>query len=375
MFKRVLLAAAVAAAVSAPAFAEVSISGSAEMDFFARTNNGDGTKDAAGNDNTTTKFLQEIAIVVNVDGKDKLDNGSTLSWRLAQKVATDWRFDSFGAREAWIAYGGDWGSLKFGNQWSNTYLIQDWPYASKGFSGTMGEPGYTGFGSGISYTSPSFGGFNLQAAYDFGNGNKDAPTAYEVTLQGAIGPVNLDMGYFAVEDGAPVSHGGSKGNNLTGERKIGTDAVTGKDIMESLKGGKFSNWIIGARGSIADVAIRAAVRNITSEVGTAGKNVKADQMGYLLSGTYGFGKNALSLGYMHQTAEKDGESHSDNDFDTIGFQWDYSLSKNTGAFLQIRHNMVGKNWADNEAAWQNADGKAGSKDNSTRILVGTWTGF
>jgi len=357
MFKRVLLAAAVAAAVSAPAFAEVSINGSVEMDFFARTNNGDGTANGS-----TTKFLQEIAIVVNVDGKDKLDNGSTLSWRLAQKVATPDRFDSFGIREAWVAYGGDWGTLKFGNQWSNTYLIQDWPYGSKGFSGTMGEVPNTGFGSGISYASPSFGGFNLTAAYDFGNGNKDAATAYEVTLQGAIGPVNLDLGYFAADDGEPVSAG----------RDWSTNASSKPNGLSNSKGASYSNWVVGARGSIADVAIRAAVRNVTTETAAG---VEADQMGYLLSGTYGFGKHALSLGYMLQTAEKDGQKQDDNDFETIGFQWDYSLSKNTGAFLQIRHNMVGKDWGNNAAIWQNADGKADSKDNATRILVGTWTGF
>lgn len=354
MFKRVLLAAAVAAAVSAPAFAEVSINGSVEMDLFYRTNN---TTDGGG------KMLQEIAIVVNVDGKDKLDNGSTLSWRLAQKVATPDRFDAFGIREAWVAYGGDWGTLKFGNQWSNTYLIQDWPYGSKGFSGTMGEVPNTGFGQGISYASPSFGGFNLTAAYDFGGGNSDSATAYEVTLQGAIGPVNLDMGYFAVEDGMPQTAGRDWAGGPTAGKPNG---------VTTDKGASYSNWVVGARGSIADVAIRAAVRNITTETN---KGVEADQMGYLLSGTYGFGKNALSLGYMLQTAKKDGQVQNDNDFETIGFQWDYSLSKNTGAFLQIRHNMVGNDWDKNAAIWQNADGKAGNQDNATRILVGTWTGF
>nr|WP_314901213.1 porin [uncultured Deefgea sp.] len=354
MFKRVLLAAAVAAAVSAPAFAEVSINGSVEMDLFYRTNN---TTDGGG------KMLQEIAIVVNVDGKDKLDNGSTLSWRLAQKVATPDRFDAFGIREAWVAYGGDWGTLKFGNQWSNTYLIQDWPYGSKGFSGTMGEVDNVGFGQGISYASPTFGGFNLTAAYDFGGGNSDSATAYEVTLQGAIGPVNLDMGYFTVQDGSPVPAGRDWSSSV---------ATAGKPNGVKTKiGDSFENWIVGARGSIGDVAIRAAVRGVSNEV--SGKS--ADQIGYLLSGTYGFGKNALSLGYFAQTAEKDGENHSDNEFNTIGFQWDYSLSKNTGAFLQVRHNMVGKNWDANYAQWQNADGKAANQDNATRILVGTWTGF
>lgn len=358
MFKRVLLAVAVAAAVSAPAFAEVSINGSAEMDLFYRTNNGDGTKTGS-----TGKLLQEIAIVINIDGKDKLDSGNTLSWRLAQKVATPDRFDAMGIREAWIAYGGDWGTLKFGNQWSNTYLIQDWPYGSKGFSGTVGEVPNTGFGSGISYTSPTFGGFNVSGAYDFGNGNSNAAKSYEVTVQGAVGPVNLDAGYFKVDDGGPVPNGRDWSGGATAGRPNG---------MTNTKGASYDNWIVGARGSFADVAIRGAVRGIDSETSTG---VKSEQIGYLLDGTYSFGKNALSLGYFAQTAKTDMQKQDDNNFDTIGFQWDYSLSKNTGAFLQIRHNMVGKDWAANSAAWQNADGKADNKDNATRILVGTWSGF
>ncbi|XZG69689.1 porin [Chitinibacteraceae bacterium HSL-7] len=353
MFKRALVAASVAAMFAAPAFADVSISGSAEMDLFYRTNN---TTDGDG------KLLQEIAIVVNVDGKDKLDSGDVLSWRLAQKVATPDRFDSWGIREAWIAYGGSWGTLKFGNQWSNTYLIQDWPYGSKGFSGTMGEVQNTGFGQGISYASPSFGPFSFTAAYDFGDAYGEDVQAYEVTGNLALGGWNIDAGWYQAIDGTPISQGrdysgpvASKPNGLSQE--VGTD---------------YDNWIVGVRGNIGDLGLRMAVRGADLSVDGG---ADANQIGYLIGGTYGFGKHALSLGYMYQESEKDGMDQSDNDFQTIGFQYDYSLSKNTGAFVQIRHNMVGKNWGHNNVMWQNADGMAENQDNATRFLVGTWTGF
>ncbi|MBE9608691.1 porin [Chitinilyticum piscinae] len=357
MFKRILLASAIASAFAVPAMAEVSISGSAEMDFFYRTNN---TVDGDG------KFLQEIAIVINVDGKDKLDNGNTLSWRLAQKVATPDRFDAWGIREAWIGYSGDWGSLKFGNQFSNTYLIQDWPYGSKGFSGTMGEVANVGFGQGISYTSPTFAGMNVSAAYDFGDNVGQDVYAWETTLQGAWGNFNLDAGYYRSENGKPVP----AGRDWSGA----TASSTRPNGLTEANGDSYANWIVGGRAQFGDFGLRAAVRGM--EDTTAGVDTTA--IGYLVGGTYSMGKHALSLGYMYQEAEKDGISHANNDFQTIGFQWDYALSKNTGAFLQVRHNMVGEGWNTNTAGtsiWQNADGMAGGQDNATRILIGTWTGF
>ncbi|QLI80692.1 porin [Chitinibacter fontanus] len=352
MFKRVLMAAAVAAAVSAPAFADVSISGSAEMDFFYRTNN---TADGDG------KFLQEIAIVLNFDGKDKLDNGSSVIWRLASKVATPDRFDSFGTREAWIGYTGDWGTLKFGNQWSDVYLTQDWPYGSKGFSGTVGELPFTGFGSGITYASPSFGGFNFNLGYDFVDGLSGDAAAYEVSAHGAFGPINVDAGYAATKDATPVPAGVADWGTLT--TKANRYAVKAGD--------EYANWILGARGNFGDFAVRALVRNF--ETKTSG--TKKEQIGYLLSGTYNLGKGAVSLGYyLGDDAKVNGNTVDDSSFQTIGFQYDYGLSKNTGAFLQIRHNIVGKNNGSAAPIWQNADGLA-KGDNATRILVGTWTGF
>ena len=380
MFKRALVAASVAAVFAAPAFADVSISGSAEMDLFYRTNN---TADGDG------KLLQEIAIVINVDGKDKLDSGDTLSWRLAQKVATPDRFDSWGIREAWIAYGGSWGTLKFGNQWSDTYLIQDWPYGSKGFSGTVGEVPNTGFAQGITYATPSFGGFNGSIGYDFVDGTLDDAYAWEIAGHLALGSINFDAGYYASEDALPQPQGVANWNTLTTKANrwdggvnpdcIDDTAVVGNQCTSGGgEGSSFNNWIVGARGSFGDFAFRAAVRgaNRTSNDVVAGAQTGTttdiDQIGYLLGGTYSFGKQALSLGYFWQEADVEGADDDDNTFQTIGFQWDYALSKNTGAFVQIRHNMVGDDW--NGAIWQNADGLADG-DNSTRFLVGTWTGF
>lgn len=356
MSSKRILASCLLAAFAVPAMAEVAISGSAEMDFFYRTNN---TADGDG------KFLQEIAIVINVDGKDKLDNGNTLSWRLAQKVATPDRYDAWGIREAWIAYGGDWGALKFGNQWSTTYLLQDWPYGIKGFSGTVGEVPNVGFGQGVSYASPSFGGFSMTAAYDFGDSYGNDVYAWELTGSLALGNFAFDAAYYASEDGTPVPAGRSYAAGST------PSTTRPNGLSESL-GASYANWIVGGHANWEDFSLRAAVRGFQND---AANGPETDIIGYLLGGTYSMGRHALSLGYFYQEAETTGQVQTDNDLQTIGFQWDYALSKNTGAFLQIRHHLIGDDWRNNATVFQNLDGAAANHDNATRILIGSWTGF
>ncbi|QKJ65717.1 porin [Deefgea piscis] len=358
MFKRVLMVAAIAAAVSAPAFAEVSINGSAEMDLFVRTNQ-------AAAQGTT--LAEEIAIVVNVDGKDKLDNGDTLKWRLAQKVATDWRYDGWGGREAWIGYAGNWGELRFGTQFTNAYLTLDWPYGSKAQGNLSADFGAVNdkWKDAITYFSPDFGGFNFTAQYKIGadTGSKGTGKAantltngYDIGVNGAFGPVAVNAGWQRHNDAlfgqAPIGAGGS------GDVIQATDAVNGAST---------DMYFVGARGSFGDFSVKALYKNNTWKA--EGNKLEVNQ--YLVGGTYSAGKNAFSLGWQEVLDGKYNGKDLDNSVQQISGQWDYSLSKNTGAFLQARYHMYGK---DTQAF--KVDGSAGYKtDDTLRVLVGTWTGF
>ena len=358
MFKRVLMAAAVAAAVSAPAFAEVSISGSAEMDLFVRTNQAD----AQG-----TTLAEEIAIVVNIDGKDKLDSGAMLKWRLAQKVATDYRYDSFGKREAWIGYADSWGELRFGNQFTNAYLTLDWPYGSKAQGNMSADLGSLTdrWGDAISYFSPDFGGFNFTAQYKIGNdtGKDNTLTnGYDLGLNGSFGAFTLNAGYQYHNDAVvgiiPVGANG----NVSG-------LASGPDASTSL-------YFVGGRASFGDVSVKALYKR--NEWKDASDKLTADQL--LIGGTYAFGKNALSAGYqILLDPELNGKSENSG-VQQLSFQWDYSLSKSTGAFLQVRHHMYddgnqGLKFDGSVQGWQPAGANFNDAKNTTRVLVGTWTGF
>ncbi|WP_169307373.1 porin [Chitiniphilus eburneus] len=378
MIKRIVIAAAVSACFAAPAFADVTIGGSAEMDLFYRTNQSDGRAADGTLQDAGGRFLEEIAIVVNVSGNDKLDSGATLEWKLAQKVATDYRYDSWGQREAWIGYKGDFGSVRFGNQFSNFYLMQDWPYGWKGQGNLWADAGahYVQYSRGISYFSPDFNGFNFAAQYDLGTGDGDAQ-AYEVTANYSVGGLSINGG---------ISHGDgySAGSEAVNFGRNGAWGVGGNYNVADEQP-EATAYMIGARYVFGDFNITGAYRhhewkNVTwggwgvAPASVAGGKSENDQ--FLIRGGYNFGKHALNLGYQLWTEmEVDGNDIDDSDVQQVSFEWDYSLSKNSVAFLQVRYNMMGDNAGVVFPGAYQIDGWNGIDDNNMRILVGTWTGF
>ncbi|WP_373976228.1 porin [Chitinibacter sp. SCUT-21] len=369
MFKRILISAAVAAAVSTPVMAEVSISGSAEMDFFYRTN-----QVASNGENA---FGQEVAIIVNIDGKDKLDSGDTLKWRLAQKVATDYRYDSFGQREAWIGYQGGWGELRFGNQFSNQYLTLDWPYGAQGQGNLWADFGAqsVNYARAISYFSPDFGGFSMQAQYDLGEGTGDA-YAYEVTGtynadMGAAGKLRLDAGYSEARNNGAAS---------SEAFVFGANGGWGKSGDFS-KDNKASVINAGARYFIGGFDVAAAYKrnewkgDVNDKIHTGTGKTTVDQ--YLIRAGYTTGKHNMNLGYQRVADSKTDGVTANDGIDVINAQYNYALSKNTSAFIQARHHMFdnANKTSVMHGSWQ-LDGAANNgEDSATRILVGTWTAF
>ncbi|MCB5196361.1 porin [Deefgea salmonis] len=378
MFKRVLIGALVSTAFAMPAMAEVSISGSAEMDFFYRTNQANGSGAT-----TDGAFGQEIAIIVNIDGKDKLDSGDVLKWRLAQKVATDSRYDSFGQREAWIGYQGTWGEARFGNQFSNQYLQLDWPYGAQGVGNLWADFGAQNvqYARAISYFSPSFGGFAFQAQYDLGTGTSDA-NAYEITANYANGGFRMDAGFSESKNSATMSSeafvfGGSKWGS-SGSFSNNPDAKPA-DLVGDNKARAYNLGAIYKFESGFDLA--AGIKrnewsgDVNDKIHTGNGKTTVDQ--YLVRAGYTTGKHNMNLGFQRVEDSKTDGANADDGINVVNAQYNYSLSKNSTAFVQVRHHMFdnANKHSVMHGSWQ-LDGSAGSgKDTSTRILVGTWTGF
>lgn len=380
MFKRVLIATAVSAMFAAPAFADVTISGSAEMDLMYKTNQ-------AGTDGKG-KVAEEIAVVINVDGRDKLDTGDTLKWRIAQKVATPDRYDSFGQREAWIGYETKFGEVRFGSQFSNQYLELD-GFASSGQGNLWADFGsqQVQYANGVSYFSPKFSGFSFAGQYDLGNGRNSA-RAMELTANYTGYGFNVSAGASEAKNSkyassASMVFGGNKwghSGDFTNGGVNGFELDKDGNPVSVLGENKLRTYNIDAAYKTGAFDFKAGYKrnewngNVILNSG-AGEKTTVDQ--FLVAAGYTMGKNNFNLGYQRvQDSKTDGTKYDDG-MNVINAQYNYTLSKNTVAFAQVRHHMLDKAGQASvmTGAWQ-LDGSVGSdKKNATRLLVGTWTAF
>ncbi|AZN36708.1 porin [Iodobacter ciconiae] len=367
MFKRALIVAAVAAACSTPAFADVSINGSAEMDLMFGTNRSTGASSSGG------ELYEETAIVINIDGSDQLDNGSKLKWRVAQKVATDYRYDTFGGREAWIGYAGGWGELRAGTQFVNSYLnVLDWPYGVNGSGNLLADFGTSPdkWKDSLNYMSPKFGPVSFAAQYKIGDkagvaGKGDTNTyAYDLTGNVAFANFNIDGGYQLQNDRAFVQMALASGNG----------PADWADVTEA--GNETRLAFLGGRATFGDFNVRALYKRNYVKYGAGTSSLDVGQ--WLIGGGYNFGKNSINVSYQQIMDAKlaggvrianGGRDKLDSGVQQFAGQWGYMLSKNTQFFVQGRYHKY-----DSKAS-THFDGSTPDSGNSARITVGTWTGF
>ncbi|WP_028455461.1 porin [Chitinilyticum litopenaei] len=339
MFKRVLIAAAIAGAFAAPAMAEVSITGSMEMNFVVYDwDKGD------------TQQGLDRGLQIDFNGSDKLDMGGKLIWKVSQKLNTgdpsgrnnienDYselvNQNTWGGREAWVGFAGDWGSLKVGRQFFNSYLVLDWPYGQGGnwqlVERNWGPAGHEGkltslifAPSSVNYQSPNFGGFSFGIQHSWDN--------WATTGVGKIGDSNVTD--LSVAFGA-------------GSFNLNAGYLFGNDIWAA--GSEAEQWYIGATyGFDFGLNVRGLYNYQAIEYPGSSK---VDSYDWIIGATYGWGKNYVK-GSWHQF---DGDNFGKAG-DIISAEYGYSLSKNTVAYGRI----------------QNRNEKAGDL---TYYMVGVWTGF
>ncbi len=346
MFKRALIAAAVTAAVTAPAaFADVTISGYAEMDLIGRTNNA--TADGTGD---TSRYGVESDLMVSFDGKDKWDNGLSTIWRVSQKPGGgiySLGQQKWGGREAFIGFAGDNWSVKSGRVFMDQYLRHDWPYLTDG-SGNVGEDyGISGqaFWDNAIQGSVTFGPATLVATYSIPNGYSSGDQGQGYEVGGGV-----DFGTGGHFD---LSYEGIKGTTGTSANPGGTDSVLFTGIR----------YPFGPLTLSFDYT-RQKFEGATS----AADGVHTDLYHFLVK--YQF-TDRLGL-HVGDTEIKDSDDNKANQFNVA---LHYQLSKQTETYARIRYlklNDEGKVPAG--LTWQNL-GMASSKDNATEFLIGTWTGF
>ncbi|MDR3428117.1 MULTISPECIES: porin [Silvimonas] len=369
MFKRALIAAAVTAAVAAPAFADVTISGSAEMDIFVRTHQASSQKNA--NDAGSSAVLNETDLITNFDGSDKLDSGSKLIWHISQKVATP-STTAWGAREAYIGLTGDWGTFRSGRVFAPSYLALD---AFQWGAGNLWEDygaNAVWFKEALAYTTPDFGGFGVQVAYDLGTKTAQGQTwALDAIATYNGNGLSLAGGYQQ-QKGVANGAGGTSGFNQDDAFNSGGDTGVKQEFYFAQ-----GNWDIGS-GFTVRAGWKHNKWSNDNNIATVSSFTTAENDQFLLAGAYSWGKSSVALGWQDITNSKtNGDKDSNHDLDQIFGQYTYGLSKNTVAYVQGRyHKFKDSNTRPYVAANWQLDGTSPSgTDNGARLLIGTWTGF
>jgi predicted porin len=344
----------------------VSANGSVELDLFGRTN----TTGKDGKDTTTSAM--EIATTLNIDGKHDSDMGY-LIWRVATKIATDWRYDSLGFREAWAGVDGKYGKFIAGNQFSTMYLTMDWPYGAQGMGNLFGDLGAheVQYSRAISYTTPNLAGFTLNGQYDIGGYGENQNTgeinhsyAYEASLNYNNNGLRADLGYYMGKNNGTLDYTADAFNGARGAQASAVSALenTASVYLAALK------YNIGA----FDFNLAYKYNLWDGELNDGSFVDKMNNSDALVRVGYSFlEKNKIDLGYQMITETKDEATSYYSAVNTVNFQYTRTISQNAVAFLQVRHHMFDSTELDH--MW--IDAHQGNQDSATRFLIGYWVGF
>lgn len=238
MFKRVLLAASVAAVFAAPAFAEVTIYGSARTSI-------EYSKSA---DVSRVRLVDESSRL-GFKGSDKLDNGMTVFWKSEQRIrigstnlnGTNDASTGFGNRDSYVGVESKAGTFSFGRQVDS---YGDWTLISPVLDGVVSnseDSNLYQFESGArknniaKYVSPVFSGFQVSASYDFGSKSATVNTyGYSTLLTWSNDMFNVGAAYLGTHDDSGTVGEKLKAYALGGGVKIGS-ALTVSGHWEHVK--------------------------------------------------------------------------------------------------------------------------------------------
>ena len=343
----------------------VSFSGFMEADLMGRTNN------LSKNGEAGTTSLMELDTVLEFSGKHDSELGFVV-WKIASKVATDFRYDSFGLREAWGGLDGKYGIFRIGNQFSNMYLAMDYPYGAQGMGNLFGDMGAheVQYSRAITYITPVVNNFKLMLQYDIGGYGTPTATpteyvksyAYEAMLNYTSTNLRVDTGYYA-----------SKNN---GSLDVWADVFNGSLSKPASAIANLEN-----DASVYLLSGIYKINNFDFTLAYKHNSWTGDTLSYSTDGTlsndhalarigYTFDKNNINLGYQYITESKDNSGVVYSSMQSINFQYNRTIATNTLAFIQIREQMYGD--SGNKIS---TDGMLTTEKNVTRFLLGLWVGF
>ena len=303
-----IIALAIAAAFSAPAFADtsnVTIYGVANMSY-----------DLTNNGVVSTNKVSSNQSRLGLKGSEDLGDGLSAVWQIEQLIAMDNAGGTLGTRNTFLGLSsGSMGTVLLGRH--------DTPYklATRGFDvfadtiadnrslmggASLSTIGATSAGASfdgrqgdvVAYVSPAMGGFTGIIAYVAGAelanaANQTKGSAWSLAGLYGNGPLSANIAY-EVHDFGTTTAGGT--GTLGPSSALWPAPLTGGNLANL----KESAWKLGVGYTMDAFNVNAVYERTSDSIGTALALADTDLLGHsswYLSGKYSFGSDAVKLAY------------------------------------------------------------------------------
>jgi predicted porin len=355
---KITLAAAVASAFAAPAFAQIKIGDS--LQIYGRVN--------VSYERITTKDSSDTATQPNESNWDLIDNSSRVGFRgrkeLTPGLTGFFQIESrtdlvegdaqWASRDSYAGLEGGWGTIRLGRTIGPVYYATyDYISMHNHDTGTSSDALLAGtvFGNAgfmprtVWYTSPKFGGFSIDVAHSLLDGGRLAPEASQPRHLGLV--ASYDQGPLHVA----VSHADTKNSNdLNG---VLPGVVANKDSATTIGGlYDFKTFVIGA------LFERAESRLLTGS--DASRNY------FRVSAMVPVGKHELhaNFGTVDHRLDADLDDDGANQW-TLGYNYNITKETKVYAFFTTVNNDDNGNYA----GFANPNGVAGVDMRSIAVGV------
>src|SRR5690554_2532263 len=352
-----LVALAVAGLISAPAMAQSNVTIYGVVDAGFAYGKSDDNKFKGINSGLLS------ASRIGLKGTEDLGNGLKAKFALEYGINVDTGDGPSGPRQSWIGLEGGFGFVGLGRQYSPGH---NYAGMLSAFGGSAGFNPYIDLASGtsivnsgngrwdnaISYKSPNFSGFDIQAMYAFGEssdqaddfGSRDLGTAFGIGAGYRNAGLKLAIVYHDIEGG----------DNELDSNGLPTGAEV-EDTKEWMIGAGYDFGFMDLNLTYTDVENAGGVDNVDHKIVYLNAGVPVGVAGKVL------------LGYSQNKVDRSGDP--DYKAKAYALAYTHSLSKRTTAY-------VGYNYIDNDdygtfrTPGVKVDGIAGDRDNVDGFAVG-----
>lgn len=343
-----IIAAAIAAVFSAPAFADnsnVTLYGVANVSYDLVNTGSDAAGKAAFSSNKVSNNTSRLGL----KGSEDLGDGLSAIWQIEQKIDLDNAGGTFGTRNTFAGLSSktagtvllgrhdtpynlstrkldlfadslaDNRSILGGGRSAAANAVPAVATATVGASFDGRQP------DAIAYISPNLNGFTGAAAYVAGAENQTSNAQTKGSAWSLAGWYNLDALYASL--GYEVHHIG------TAPGTVGNTALPAGTTK------KESAWKLGLSYTIDALTANFAHERIGDNFGAAGANALGHNT-YYLAGKYTLGNGAIKLAYTRASANA--AANTGTRQASIGY--DHSLSKRTSAYAlytQLHNDTAG----------------------------------